>query len=53
MQALSGAHRHLAAEMADISLPVSLWLRSDVENAYGTDEWKKIMEDKDYDLTSY
>jgi hypothetical protein len=45
IQLLSGTHRHLAAKIAEIQLPTTLWLRSDVERAWGTDEWNKLIED--------
>lgn len=45
IQLLSGTHRHLAAKQAGIRLPVSLWLRSDIECLWGTEEWAKVLED--------
>ena len=45
VQLLSGTHRHRAAGMAGIKLPVTLWLRSDIEEVWGTDAWKEIMRD--------
>lgn len=45
IQLLSGTHRHRAAELAGIQLPVTLWLRSDVERLWGTPDWKKLIED--------
>ncbi len=45
IQLLSGTHRHKAAELADIKLPVSLWLRSDIEACWGGPQWFEIMQD--------
>jgi hypothetical protein len=45
IQLLSGTHRHLAAKQVGIRLPVSLWLRSDIECLWGTEEWAKVLED--------
>jgi len=45
IQLLSGTHRHRAATQAGIQLPVTLWLRSDVERMWGTKLWDKAIED--------
>ena len=45
VQLLSGTHRHRAALMADIELPVTIWLQSDIIDKWGTDEWKRVMAD--------
>lgn len=45
IQLLSGTHRHMAAGLADILLPVTLWLRSDIEKYWGTNDWFVVMED--------
>jgi hypothetical protein len=46
VQLLSGTHRHEAAVRAGIKLPVTLWLRSDVELAWGDlEEWKRLIQD--------
>lgn len=45
IQLLSGTHRHFAAVMAGILLPVTLWLRSDVEESWGMEEWARVMRD--------
>lgn len=45
VQLLSGTHRHEAAKQAGIKLPVTVWLRSDVEQSWGTDDWLTIIED--------
>jgi hypothetical protein len=45
IQLLSGTHRHLAAKQANILLPVTLWLRSDIERMWGTDLWDKTIQD--------
>jgi len=45
IQLLSGTHRHLAAKQANILLPVTLWLRSDVERMWGTELWDTIIQD--------
>lgn len=53
IQLLSGTHRHLAAKQAGILLPVTLWLRSDVERMWGTELWDRVIEDIPVsDLTS-
>jgi ParB-like chromosome segregation protein Spo0J len=44
IQLLSGSHRHAAAKRLGLKLPVTLWLSSDVEKAWGDlEEWAKIM----------
>jgi hypothetical protein len=45
VQLLTGTHRREAALRSGILLPVSLWLRSYVEAAWGTDKWATIIED--------
>ncbi len=45
IQLLSGTHRHMAALLAKIKLPVTLWLRSDVEATWGTDLWPTVIAD--------
>jgi len=45
VQLLSGTHRHRAAKVADILLPVTLWLRSDIEAYWGKPEWSTVMQD--------
>lgn len=45
IQLLSGTHRHLAAQRAGIQLPVTLWLRSDVQACWGTDLWPTVIAD--------
>ncbi len=45
IQLLSGTHRHLAAKQAGIKLPVTLWLRSDIEATWGTELWDRTIED--------
>lgn len=45
IQLLSGTHRQFAAKLAGIQLPVTLWLRSDVEETWGTDLWDKTITD--------
>lgn len=45
IQLLSGTHRHLAAIRAGIDIPVTLWLRSDVESTWGTDLWSRVIAD--------
>lgn len=45
IQLLSGTHRHLAAKLAGIKLPVSLWLRSDIERTWGTELWTDVIAD--------
>lgn len=45
IQLLSGTHRHTAAKYADILLPVTLWLRRDIERYWGRPEWATIMQD--------
>lgn len=44
IQLLSGSHRWAAAKETNTMLPVTLWLKSDVEKAWGDlVEWAKIM----------
>lgn len=45
IQLLSGTHRHLAAQRAGILLPVTLWLRSDVQATWGTELWGQVIAD--------
>ena len=46
IQLLSGTHRHEAAKLTAIKLPVVLWLRSDIEDAWGRlEEWLHLMKD--------
>lgn len=46
IQLLSGTHRHEAARRAGVRLPVTLWLRSDVEGAWGLEEeWARLIAD--------
>jgi hypothetical protein len=45
IQLLSGTHRHLAAIKAGIKLPITLWLRSDVERMWGTELWVGLIDD--------
>lgn len=46
VQLLSGTHRHRAASLIGMSLPIVLWLRSDVEAAWGQLEaWMKVIKD--------
>lgn len=45
IQLLTGTHRHLAAKQAGIKLPVSLWLRSDIERTWGTELWTDVIAD--------
>lgn len=54
IQLLSGTHRHMAAKLAGIKLPVTIWLRSDIEERWGTDLWDKtIMDIPVKDLESF
>lgn len=46
VQLLSGTHRHRAASLTGIKLPVMLWLRSDIEATWGVlDSWLHVMRD--------
>lgn len=45
IQLLSGTHRHCAAFQASIKLPVTLWLRSDIEERWGTELWDSTIAD--------
>lgn len=46
IQLLSGTHRHRAATLTGERLPVTLWLRSDVEESWGDlDRWRRLMTD--------
>ncbi len=54
IQLLSGTHRHMAASIAGIKLPVTIWLRSDIESRWGTDLWDEtIMDIPVKELESY
>lgn len=53
IQLASGTHRHEAARRAGILLPVTIFLRSDVEAFWGTDKWSDLIKDiavKDLEL---
>lgn len=44
IQLLSGSHRHAAAIRTGTKLPVTMWLQSDVQRAWGNlAEWAKVM----------
>jgi len=45
IQLLSGTHRHLAAQLAGIDLPVRMVLRSVVETTWGTELWVDTIRD--------
>lgn len=45
IQLLSGTHRHEAARITGIKLPVTLILSSDILTYWGTDKWKDLIED--------
>ena len=45
IQLLSGTHRHLAAKLAGIQLPVVIHLRSWVEQTWGTELWEETIKD--------
>ncbi len=45
VQQLTGTHRHEAARRAGVKLPVTLFLRSYVEAAWGTDRWATLIQD--------
>jgi hypothetical protein len=46
IQLLSGTHRHLAALLTGVRLPVVLWLSSDIKRAWGhLEQWLRVMED--------
>lgn len=46
VQLLSGTHRHAAAGIACVPLPVVLWLGSDIEQAWGDlDKWRRVIQD--------
>lgn len=45
VQLLTGTHRHEAARRSGVQLPVTIWLRSDVEGAWSTDDWQEIVRD--------
>jgi len=46
LQLLSGTHRHEAAKRAGIKLPLTIWLRTDIETTWGhLDEWRRVMQD--------
>ena len=44
IQLLSGSHRHAAASLAQIAVPIVVWPRDAVDEAWGDlDKWKEIM----------
>jgi len=43
VQLLSGTHRRAAAELAGIKVPVIVWSKAEVEAAWGTPLWDRIM----------
>jgi hypothetical protein len=45
IQLLSGTHRHRAALKIGMKLPVTLFIRSDVERVWGTELWESLIED--------
>lgn len=46
IQLLSGTHRHEAAKRTNTKVPVVLWLRSSIEEAWGElDDWMRVMKD--------
>lgn len=45
IQLLSGTHRHAAALLTGTRLPITLWLGSSVEEAWGRTVWRRVMED--------
>ena len=45
IQLLTGTHRHEAAKLAGILLPIKMWLRSDVEEMWGTELWDTVIKD--------
>ncbi len=45
IQLISGTHRHCAAKLVNEKLPITLWLRSDIEESWGTDDWANIIKD--------
>lgn len=46
VQLLSGTHRHRAAGITGILLPVMLWRREDIEEVWGVlDSWVHVMRD--------
>jgi hypothetical protein len=45
IQLVSGTHRHLAAKQAGIVLPITLWLRGDIEEMWGTELWPDVIRD--------
>ena len=45
IQLLSGTHRHEAALRVGMKLPVKMHLRSDVEAAWGTEDWAALIAD--------
>ena len=47
IQLLSGTHRHEAARRLGLKIPVTLYLGSTVEGAWGNvDEWLRLMRDR-------
>lgn len=45
IQLLSGTHRHEAARLVDMRLPVVMYMRSVVEAVWGTPAWAELIED--------
>jgi len=46
IQLLSGTHRHEAAKRTGTRLPVTLWLGSSIDEAWGDlDNWLRVMKD--------
>lgn len=45
VQLLSGTHRHEAARRVGIQLPVTLWLQSSIEDAWGLPTWVRVVKD--------
>lgn len=46
IQLLSGTHRHASAKVTGITIPVTLWLGSQIDESWGTlEEWMRIMKD--------
>lgn len=45
IQLLTGTHRQLSGELSNTKLPVSMFLRSDIEKAWGTPAWQRVVAD--------
>lgn len=45
IQLLTGTHRQLSGELSNTKIPMSMFLRSDIEKAWGTTVWQQVVAD--------